>query len=154
MVKGILAYEPTVKILGTDFLDRGFTHPSCELVYGIDGVEVSNEDYPFKEADYVIMNPPYVTITPFVLRALSLAKKGVLLLGRLQFVEGDEHFQKIFKDNPPTKMLQYVERIQCWKDGVKPEGSGSQAYAWFYWDLTDKNKSENTALSWIHRIEK
>ena len=39
-----------------------------------------------------------------------------------------------FLKNPPTKIYQYVDRIQCWKDGIKPKDSSAQAYAWLVWD--------------------
>lgn len=46
-----------------------------------------SDDYPYDKADYVIMNPPYSTIEPFTLRGLEIAQKGLLLLGRLQYLE-------------------------------------------------------------------
>lgn len=55
--------------------------------------------------DYIIMNPPYSTIEPFTIRALEIAEKGVLLLGRLQFLEGKGRYDTILKDNPPNRCI-------------------------------------------------
>ena len=98
------------------------------------------------------MNPPFSIIVPFMIRALEIARKGVIMLGRLQVLEGEKRYINIIKDNPPTDTYVYVDRIQCWKDGVKPEGSSAQAYAWFVWDKTKENQLSE--LHWIRRNDK
>lgn len=102
--------------------------------------------------DYIVMNPPYSTIEPFTIRALEIAEKGVLMLGRLQFLEGKGRYENILKDNPPTDVYVYVDRIKCYKNGdLSDNSSSAQAYAWFWW-----NKQEQTdfpRLHWIRRTE-
>lgn len=101
--------------------------------------------------DYIIMNPPYSTIEPFTIRALEMAEKGVLMLGRLQFLEGQGRYENILQNNPPTDVYVYVDRIKCYKNGdLSDNSSSAQAYAWFYWDLTDKDV-EHPRLHWIRR---
>ena len=101
--------------------------------------------------DYIIMNPPYSTIEPFTIRALELAERGVLMLGRLQFLEGQGRYENILQNNPPTDVYIYVDRIKCYKDGKVSNGASSaQAYAWFYWDLTNKDV-DHPRLHWIRR---
>lgn len=102
--------------------------------------------------DYIIMNPPYSTIEPFTIRALEIAEKGVLMLGRLQFLEGKNRYKNILKDNPPTDVYIYIDRIKCYKNGDETDKSSSaQAYAWFYWNFEEKNITY-PRLHWIHRI--
>ena len=108
------------------------------------------DDYPIDTADWIIMNPPYATIEPFVIRALEIADKGVIMLARLQFLEGKKRFENILSTNPPTDIYVYVDRIQCWKAGIKPTGSSSQAYAWFVWRKTENN--EFPQVHWMKRI--
>ena len=80
--------------------------------------------------DYIIMNPPYSTIEPFTIRALEIAECGVLMLGRLQFLEGKGRYENILKDNPPTDVYVYVDRIKCYKNGnLADTSSSAQAYA-------------------------
>ena len=147
-------YIEKVRLIGTDIRDRGYQNDIWDLEYGLDFFA---DDYPYDEADWVIMNPPYGVIEPFTIRALDIAKKGVIMLGRLQFLEGEGRFEKILQFNPPTDVYVYVDRIQCWKDGLKPDGSSAQAYAWFVWD---KSKAENNyylvepRIHWIRRADK
>lgn len=111
-----------------------------------------SDDYPINNADYIIMNPPYSVIEPFVMKALGIADKGVLMLGRLQFLESEKRYENIFKEYPPTDVYIYVDRISCYKNGdTKQKMASVQAYAWFYWDL---NNSHITQLHWIRRFDK
>lgn len=69
------------------------------------------------------------------MKSLEIAKKGILMFGRLQFLEGEKRYEHILKDNPRTIFYTYVNRVACFKDGnttIKP--SSIQTYAWFYWD--------------------
>ena len=66
-------------------------------------------------------------------------------------LEGSGRYEKIFKENPPTDVYQYVDRIQCWKDGVKPAGTSAQAYCWLIWDK--KVPAAAPKLHWIRRSE-
>lgn len=138
------------KIIGTDLHDRGYRNDRFELAYGLDFLA---DDYPYDEADYVIMNPPFKLIEPFVIRALDIAKIGVLMFGRLQFLEGEGRFNNILKDNPPSDVYVYVDRIACYKNGdfsIKPDSI--QAYAWYFWDKVDR--PEHPRIHWIRRIDK
>lgn len=149
MIEGISRYFPG-KIIGTDLHDRGFRDSNFELAYGLDFLA---DDYPYSRADYVIMNPPFKLIEPFVIRALDIAEKGVLMFGRLQFLEGEGRYTNILKDNPPSNVFVYVDRVACYKDGdfsIKPDSI--QAYAWYFWDKT--NLLVSPQLHWLRRIDK
>ena len=145
-------YIEKVQLIGTDIRDRGYQNDIWDLEYGLDFFA---DDYPYDEADWVIMNPPYGVIEPFTIRALDIAKKGVIMLGRLQFLEGEGRFEKILQFNPPTDIYVYVDRIQCWKDGLKPDGSSAQAYAWFVWNREKNNEYlVEPRVHWIRRADK
>ena len=133
---------------GTDFKDRDFRSNIWQLQYGLDFLA---DDYPIDDTDVIIMNPPYATLEPFLIRALEIAKDKVIVLCRTQVLEGAGRYENIFKDNPPTAVYQYVERIQCWKGGAKPTGSSAQAYCWLVWDKTAPAAAPT--LHWIHRSE-
>ena len=159
MMKGIVDYFPRVQLTGTDIKDRTTElikdlkeNTNSTYYYGKEYDFLSNE-YPVKECDYIIMNPPFSIIIPFVQHSLDIAKKGVLMFGRLQFLESVARYEKIFINNPPTDVWVYVDRVACYKNGdfsTKP--SSVQAYAWFYWD---KEKiGQNTNLKFIRSYEK
>ena len=141
-------------LIGTDIHNRGYSNDYWELYCGPE-YDFFSDDYPYDQADWIIMNPPYSVIEPFTIRALEIAKKGVIMLARLQFLEGEGRFEKILQYNPPTDIYVYVDRIQCWKDGLKPEGSSAQAYAWFVWDKEKTNEYlVEPRVHWIRRADK
>lgn len=153
MVAGIQKYinekdQLPVLCQGTDFKDRDFRSNIWQLQYGLDFLA---DDYPIDSTDIIIMNPPYATLEPFLIRALEIAEDKVIVLCRTQVLEGAGRYENVFKDNPPTAVYQYIERIQCWKGGAKPTGSSAQAYCWLVWDK--KAPAAAPTLHWIHRSE-
>ena len=147
-------YIEKVRLIGTDIRNRGYENDIWELYCGPE-YDFFSDDYPFDDIDWIVMNPPYSVIEPFTIRALEIAKKGVIMLARLQFLEGEGRFDNILQYNPPTDVYVYVDRIQCWKDGLKPEGSSAQAYAWFVWDREKNNEYlVEPRVHWIRRADK
>ena len=151
MIAGIQKYldeneQIPAQCYGTDFKDRDFRSTKWDLQYGIDTL---SDDYPIDKADIVIMNPPYSTIEPFLIRALEIAQDKLIVLCRTQVLEGASRYNNIFKNNPPTEIYQYIDRIQCWKGGKKPTGSSAQAYCWLVWDK--KAPAATPKLYWMHR---
>lgn len=144
MIEGILKYGAN-KIIGTDIKNRGYINSNITLTYGLDYL---SDDYPYSTSNYIIMNPPFKLIEPFVIRSLEIATKGILMFGRLQFLEGQSRYKNILKDNPPSDVYVYIDRVACYKNGdlsIKP--NSVQAYAWYYWNLKETNKE--TKLHWI-----
>ena len=159
MMKGIVDYFPRVQLVGTDIKDRTTQlikdlkeNTNSTYYYGKE-YDFLSDEYPIDECDYIIMNPPFSIIIPFVQHSLDIAKKGVLMFGRLQFLESVARYEKIFIDNPPTDVWVYVDRVACYKNGdFSTKSSSVQAYAWFYWD---KEKiGQNTNLKFIRSYEK
>lgn len=151
MIAGIQQYlnqnnQIPSKLLATDYKDRDFRSNKWNITYGLDFLF---DDYPIEKVDVIVMNPPYSTIEPFLIRALEIAQDKLIVLCRTQVLEGAGRYDNIFKDNPPTEVYQYVDRIQCWKGGVRPQGTSAQAYCWLIWDK--QRKGEPTQLHWIRR---
>jgi hypothetical protein len=88
-----------------------------------------------------------------MIRALEIPTKGVLMLARLQVLEGEKRWEAVFKENPPTDVYIYVDRIACYKNGnVAEKVASAQAYAWVFWDFTKTdNKCE---VHWLRRVDK
>jgi hypothetical protein len=154
MAEGINQYiennnQFLVRRLGTDVQNRGFDDPYWNLGYGFDFLA---DDYPYDKVDVIIMNPPYSILEPFLIRALEIAQDKLIVLCRMQVLEGEGRYTKIFANNPPTDIYQYVDRIQCWKNGKLPEGSSAQGYCWVVWDKS--NPAEYPRLHWIRRDDK
>lgn len=158
MAEGIIEYlkekNTTTALLGTDIKNRGYENSYINsLQYNLDFLQDNYIDNLPMDIDYIIMNPPYATIEPFVMKSLGIAQKGILMLGRLQFLEGQSRYENILKDYPPTDVYVYVDRIKCYKNGDENDNTSSaQAYAWFYWNL-EKDLKE-TKVHWIRRDDK
>ena len=179
LIKGLLDYKfYDATVIGTDIKDRKNWflqnllqyqdfRKDIETTEGIAGIYTGHhlifnygkeydfllDSYPYDEVDYIIMNPPYNLLIPFIKQSLAIAKKGVLMLARLQFLEGQKRYEEILKQTPFTDMYVYVDRIACYKNGdfsTKP--SSVQAYAWFYWDKTNPLKEgEEPRVHWLRR---
>ena len=156
MLQGIKNYLTdnvnNVTIIATDIQDRG-----CKDIEAGAAFDFLSDEYPYKDnIDYIIMNPPYSIIEPFVMRSLGIANKGILMLGRLQFLEGEKRFENILAEYPPTDIYVYVDRIACFKNGdISQKMSSAQAYAWFYWDIEKINTTiYNSEIHWLRRADK
>lgn len=156
MVQGILNYLQETKqqapIIATDIQERALDIPF--LHFSGEKFDFLRDDYPVPDEgyDYIIMNPPYSTIEPFVIRALEIANKEVIMLARLQFLEGKGRYENILKDNPPSDVYVYVDRIKCFKNGDETDKSSSaQAYAWFRWRKDENSKIWGTKVHWIRK---
>ena len=160
MLDGIIRYldqhgQTPKSIIGTEWADRGYRNDRCNITYGLDFLD---DDYPCEKADVIIMNPPYATLEPFLIRALEIAQEKIIVLCRTQVLEGASRYKNIFQTNPPDEIYQYIDRIQCWKNGKKPTGSSAQAYCWLIWKDISETSDLTRAfikpqLNWIHRAD-
>lgn len=121
-------------VSSSDLYNRGFGEP---------GVDFLAADWC---ADNIITNPPYNSAEGFVKNGARLARKKFALLLRLAFLEGANRANTIFRDLPPSRVWVFSERITFYPSGVKQQGSGTTAYAWFVWD---KESTSGTELKWI-----
>lgn len=96
--------------------------------------------------DWLITNPPFSKALEFYRRARRLARKGVALLLRTAWVEGEERFDEVFSRDAPEINF-FSERVPMHKGRWEPDGSTKTSYAWFVWQ---GDKLENFALAkWI-----
>lgn len=160
MVKGIINYcemnNQKPNIYATDIKKRDWVDIQTDIETHIDtGIQcdVLSDTYNSEEIDYVIMNPPYSVIEPFTMKMLSIANKGILMLARLQFLEGQGRYENIFKEYKPSDIWVYVDRITCYKNGdFSKKESSAQAYCWVYFDM--ENLNGEPRLHWMRRADK
>ena len=96
--------------------------------------------------DWVITNPPFRLAEEFVLQALSVARCGVAILARTVFLESVGRYEAIFRDRPPSKFAQFVERVPMLKGRLNANATTATGYAWFVWE---KDASKVPKLLWI-----
>ena len=84
--------------------------------------------------DWIITNPPFGDLTEqFVLKALTEAGTGVAVFVRLQWLETIGRYETIFRDQPPTLIAFFAERIALHKGQWDPTGATATAYIWLVW---------------------
>ncbi len=84
--------------------------------------------------DWIITNPPFSAALAFAERGLELARSGVALLVRLQWLEGAERY-RLFERHQPTAVVLYSERVPMTRGRWDPKAKTATAYAWVVWDL-------------------
>ena len=128
--------------------EYGYNVKQSDIIQRVEGVEIidflkTNETF---DGD-IITNPPYKYCTQFILKALELIKEGnkIAMFLKLQTLEGQERYKKIFSKYPPRKIYVFIKRIQCAKNGLF-KGSSAVCYAWFVWE---KGYKGHTIIDWL-----
>ncbi len=146
-----LGYDVTA----TDLYDHG---------YGTTGVDCFSYHNVDKD---IITNPPYSLTTEFMEHMLGQLQPGhkMALFLKLQVLEGQARYQKIFAQGKLAKVYVYVNRVACYKnderyqkneDGSlkldkdgKPKKIGSAcAYMWAVWEADYCGYPE---IRWINK---
>jgi hypothetical protein len=122
-------------------------HSSDAFSYGYGEVrDFVEEPYEANAFDWVITNPPFRLAEEFVRLALPIARKGVAILARTVFLESVGRYQGIFREFPPTKFAQFVERVPMVRGRLDIKASTATGYAWLVWE---KQTSELPRLMWV-----
>jgi hypothetical protein len=127
--RGLMA-EPlaeyfTGRVIRTDIWDYGYGSVLDFLAPDVVG--------PVEGVDWIITNPPFKAGLEFALKALSIAKRGVAIFARSQWIEGEERYQRLFLPRSPHVFAPFVERIPIVKGRWDPQASSATSYAWFVW---------------------
>lgn len=124
------------EVHASDLVDRGYGD------YGLDFLE---QDMCF-DGD-IITNPPYKYATEFVEKALELTNRKVAMFLKIQFLESQKRYERLFMNNPPKKVLPFVKRIDCWRNDDRSLKGSTVLYAWF---IFDKEYDGKTYIEWIN----
>ncbi|TGN90959.1 methyltransferase [Bradyrhizobium yuanmingense] len=102
--------------------------------YGYGDVQDFLDEHTSQTADWFITNPPFGELAEsFLLRMLQLARVGVAIFVRLQWLEGEGRYERIFSKTPPTLVAFFTERVPLCKGRWDPEGGTATAYLWLVW---------------------
>jgi len=96
--------------------------------------------------DWVITNPPFRLAEEFVVEALDRARVGVAILARSVFLESVGRYQGIFREAPPNKFAQFVERVPMVRGRLDIKASTATGYAWLVWEKRTKGLPR---LMWV-----
>lgn len=86
------------------------------------------------DADWIITNPPFKEKAElFALKAIKHARVGVAIFARLQWLETVGRYERLFRDNPPTQLAFFAERVNLCMGRWEPDGGTATAYIWLVW---------------------
>jgi hypothetical protein len=83
--------------------------------------------------DWIITNPPFKVAADFVRLGLERASRGVAMLLRIAFLEGQARHPLLYGETPVTVVAPFAERVPMVKGRWDPAASSATAYAWFIW---------------------
>lgn len=102
--------------------------------YGYGDVADFLDEHTSETADWFITNPPFGDkAESFFFRMMELARVGVALFVRLQWLECEGRYERIFSRTPPTCIAFFAERIALHKGRWEPKGGTATAYVWLVW---------------------
>lgn len=128
--------------IGFDVFDYGVNLPVIDFLFP------TTKKLQLGAFDRVITNPPFRLAPEFIEKALEWSNLGCAMLLRTQFVEGGERYDRLFKNNPPTLIAFFVERVIMhkgilrdpkvlyWDENTQKmkRPSTATSYAWFCWE--------------------
>ena len=132
LVRPMLDYGK--KVYATDIIDTGWQDSILDFLK-------CNEHF----NGNIKTTPPYKYCTAFILKALELTENKVAMFLKLQTLEGQDRYKKVFKEHPPKTIYVYSKRIECGKNGIF-KGTSAVCYAWFVWE---KGSKTDTVIKWI-----
>ena len=125
----------SVQTTSSDLVDRGYADARCVNFLNDDSHLLFSYSY-----NTVITNPPFNLFQEFVEKALQIAKKKVIMFGKLQALEGQK--RATFLETTPLKTVYvFKKRQQPMRNGkdydeiTGKKMSSTMAFAWFVWEI-------------------
>lgn len=145
IAKVLREFYPEREIVATDLVQRAD-------IFGIGaqyGVDFLKHDFG-RTFDNIVTNPPYSLAQEFVERAIDISHKKVLMLLKIQFLEGIAR-KRMFEKTPPKNVWVFSKRINPLPNGKSVRENGKKmastmCFAWFEWD---KQYSGAPQIKWI-----
>lgn len=116
---------------------------------------------PGRDVDIVATNPPFRLAAEFIERGMQVSRVGCAFLVRNAFAEGAERWRSIYRDNPPTQLLYFSERVVMLKSRLIRDGDFDPVATEFARrkdpDAGDRKASTTRASMvaiWLHNHER
>lgn len=103
-----------------------------------------------RRAHWIVTNPPFLIADQFIRAALRRSMRGVAMLVRGAYTEGEERHREVFAKHPPAYVLQFAERVPMFRGrlvrtgapdpfnldpatGEPRKASTATSYCWLIW---------------------
>lgn len=107
-----------------------------------------------ESTDWVVTNAPFKLFTQFVIKSLKVAKKGVAILGKVDFLTGGARFEELYNIGYPPTIIYVFVRKPFLDGSLREDGKYKTAidgYCWFVWDL--RKPPQDPIIKWIDNRE-
>ena len=124
-------------VISTDLIDRG---------YGIGGSNFLGSTV--LGVTDLITNPPYELADEFALHALKLGVRKMALLCRLAWLEGQDRYERLWRQQKLARVWVFSPRQTLWRgdDEATEDDGGMTAYAWF---VFEQDHAGASVLGWL-----
>jgi hypothetical protein len=86
----------------------------------------------YNDRDWIVTNPPFAIAGDFIERGLELARRGVIVLCRIAFLESGGREKMLYEsEHPLTCIMPFVERVSMQLGSWDPDLSTASCYAAF-----------------------
>lgn len=103
--------------------------------------------------DNIVTNPPYELAEEFIHHALRICPQKVCMLLRLNFLESQGRYYRLWSKTPPARVYVASQRVTMMpaikRANGKMKAANAISYTWFVWDKSYKGP---TKLKWLKPI--
>lgn len=99
----------------------------------IDFLDVEHDRGWTPNPDWIVTNPPFKAAPDFWKLGMRRARRGVAMLLRLQFLEGNARYRVLHGAEPLTVCATFSERVPMTLGRWDPTATTATGYAWFLW---------------------
>ena len=127
-------------------INNGYDVYSSDLInrgYGETGIDFLQST---KQVDNIVTNPPFNLATEFTTHAFTLARKKVVMLSKISYLEGIKRREQIFNKKKLEKVLIFSRRVPFKKESSNKLAGGLMAFGWFIYDV---NYNGLPTIDWI-----
>ena len=127
-------------------IKNGYNVYSSDLInrgYGETGIDFLQST---KQVDNIVTNPPFNLATEFTTHSFKLAKKKVVMLSKISYLEGIKRREQIFNQRKLEKVLIFSRRVPFKKESTNKLAGGLMAFGWFIYDV---NYNGLPTIDWV-----
>ena len=121
-------------VYSSDLIDRGYGETEIDFLQST------------KQVDNIVTNPPFNLATEFTTHAFTLARKKVVMLSKISYLEGIKRREQIFNKKKLEKVLIFSRRVPFKKESSNKLAGGLMAFGWFIYDV---NYNGLPTIDWI-----
>lgn len=128
----VIRLRPAIELISSDLRDEPqiFEHAHRGVDFLEDGGQA--DDLIGDGVDFVIMNPPFKRALDFVLKAIRIARHGVYVFLRTDWLEAEARWDDLWSLGFLRRVWVYVKRVQCFPEGrIDLDESGKMCFAWY-----------------------